>query len=268
MKFPELRKFQTIEGRYKNKIEGKALSFLKGCLTMSPHTRLTAEECLCHEYFEDLRVNDPTLKDLNEAYEQGRVGGMKLIDMEDTRRHNSMKIASTNKIRIKTISDNMIPDTYKRKSVVSSLEDPKVSSMKFSDEGLNYSSKNSPKTHYNNILENKQPQNINIHNTGFDESNYFKQNLWRKKNYPVYTQLAFHSNNKDAKHEDLRKKVSNQVRRQNPNQSQRFKFETNANGFKSSTNSLSQINRKYNFATSTKFASRDKKEKLGGLSGG
>lgn len=67
--FPDMKKYMTAEGRYKGKITGQALSFLKGTLTMSPlerycifcliKFRLTAEECLCHPYFEDLRQKDP-----------------------------------------------------------------------------------------------------------------------------------------------------------------------------------------------------------------
>lgn len=59
--FPDFKKFQTLDIRYRNKITGKALSFLKGTLTMSPNERLTAEECLCHSWFEDLRLRDPEL---------------------------------------------------------------------------------------------------------------------------------------------------------------------------------------------------------------
>ena len=47
----------TLERRYRNKINGKEMDFLKGTLCMSPNHRFTVDECLMHPYFEDLRVS-------------------------------------------------------------------------------------------------------------------------------------------------------------------------------------------------------------------
>lgn len=228
--FPELKKFQTVEGRYKNKINGKALNFLKGTLTMSPHNRLTAEECLCHPYFEDLRLKDPELADINKAFDHNRIESTKATDggtasggggMEDRRSSNPKN--NQVKIRIKTITENPLQES-KRKSGVQSMEDGKASPMGFSEETMGIPAKKSPKTYYNIYEKNNQ----------FEDSKYYKQNLWRRKNYPVYTQMAFHSKSEQVKENDIHRGVQ-QVRRQNP-QGQRFRFE-NSTGFKNNTTS-------------------------------
>jgi serine/threonine protein kinase len=171
--FPELKKLQTIEGRYKNKISGKALNFLKGTLTMSPHNRLTAEECLCHAYFEDLRLKDPDLQDLNKAFDHNRIESTKATDggtagggMEE--RRNSSSKNNQVKIRIKTITENPLQES-KRKSGVQSMEDGKQSPIGFSEDQMGMTSKKSPKTYYNIYEKNNQ----------FEDSKYYKQNLWR-----------------------------------------------------------------------------------------
>ena len=101
--FPELTKWQTVELRYRNKITGKALSFLRGALAMSPQDRLTAEECLCHPWFEDLRTRDPELAELNKLYDQNRIESTKCTDGgQNTRNTSSTTKNNQVKIRIKT----------------------------------------------------------------------------------------------------------------------------------------------------------------------
>lgn len=62
------------------------------------------------------------------------------------------------------------------------MEDEKTSPIGFSEEGGNNNnlySKKSTKTYYN-AYDSKQNH--------FDDPNYYKQNLLRKKNFPLYTQ--------------------------------------------------------------------------------
>ncbi|CAD8081646.1 unnamed protein product [Paramecium primaurelia] len=54
MKFPDIIKNETIEKRYQGKMCHKGLNFLKSCLIMDPNRRITAIECLEHQYLQDL----------------------------------------------------------------------------------------------------------------------------------------------------------------------------------------------------------------------
>ena len=182
--FADIKKFQTVEGRYRNKITGKALSFLKGTLTMSPHDRLTAEEALLHPYFEDQRLKDEELADFNQANDPKvfshvnfnknnhtqRLDSTKATDGggKEERRNSNSKNTQV-KIRIKTIVENPQQEN-KRKSGVQSMQGGKVSPIGFSDEavGMN-STKKGPKTYYNIYEKNNQ----------FEDAKYYKQNQWR-----------------------------------------------------------------------------------------
>jgi cyclin-dependent kinase-like len=56
--FPEVKTLDSIESRYLGKIEKKALSFMKLCLTIDPSKRITVDEALKHPYLLPLSMKD------------------------------------------------------------------------------------------------------------------------------------------------------------------------------------------------------------------
>jgi cyclin-dependent kinase-like len=46
---------ETLEKKYTGKLSRKALSLMIGLLKMDPRQRLTGEQALMHEYFDDVR---------------------------------------------------------------------------------------------------------------------------------------------------------------------------------------------------------------------
>lgn len=249
--FPDSKRFQTLDVRYKNKVEGKALSFQKGTLTMSPSDRLTAEECLQHPYFEDLRTRDPELAELNKAFIENRIESTKCTDGgQDTRMTSSTTNNQVNKIRIKTLNEkhynNSIPQNsnsipqQERKSIGQSVERSIGNNqIVFSDHDINKASK----TYYNLHMQNSQFESTKQHT---------KQEQIKQKNYQVYGN--FKAN------EDQQRQTIQQVKRQNMGKYQfenSINFEPNTKH--NNTGSLSQFQKKYNFTSTTKFASQDKK---------
>jgi cyclin-dependent kinase-like len=59
LKFPNLPKAETLQKKYLGKLSKKALDLMVGLLKMDPQDRLTGEQAIFHEWFEDLRANDP-----------------------------------------------------------------------------------------------------------------------------------------------------------------------------------------------------------------
>lgn len=56
LKFPsDISKPETLEKKYAGKLSRKALSLMQGLLRMDPLQRLTGEQALMHEYFDDIR---------------------------------------------------------------------------------------------------------------------------------------------------------------------------------------------------------------------
>ena len=55
LKFPDMSRPETLEKRYVGKLTKKALSFMKGLLSMDPSKRLRAQDALQHSYFDGLR---------------------------------------------------------------------------------------------------------------------------------------------------------------------------------------------------------------------
>lgn len=55
MKFPEVTKPETLERRYLGKLSKKALNFMKNILKMDPAERLTIEDAIQHNYFDEIR---------------------------------------------------------------------------------------------------------------------------------------------------------------------------------------------------------------------
>ena len=60
MKFPDIRKPETIEKRYLGKLSQQALHLMKSLLQMDPNDRATSLEALCHPYFEGLNYEYTT----------------------------------------------------------------------------------------------------------------------------------------------------------------------------------------------------------------
>ena len=59
MRLKNIKNPETLEKRYKRRIKNDDLSFMKGLLEPSPAKRLTARQAIMHEYFDELRDNDP-----------------------------------------------------------------------------------------------------------------------------------------------------------------------------------------------------------------
>ena len=251
--FPENMPSLTLERRYKNKITGKALSFQQGCLCMSPSQRLTAEDCLMHPYFEDLRISDKELRELS-SLDKNRIestkctdGGLTNLNLLDEQANHFSK-----NIHIKNLNDTTFYKTKRINGVQSVKEDSKPVNLNFDENSITHPANKSSKTYYNvyNTNNNKKP---------FEDTNYYKQNQWKKKNHALYTHLAFRQNPKNDILNDSgsRKSVGNSK----PRREHDFKFENN-NGFKNSTsNSQSQIHKKLNYTNIGKFVSQDKKDK-------
>ena len=55
MKFPDIQKPETLEKRYMSSLSKKALSLMSGLLNMNPSERLTGEQALLHQWFDDIR---------------------------------------------------------------------------------------------------------------------------------------------------------------------------------------------------------------------
>eukprot|EP00960_Hanusia_phi_P053845 762476-Hanusia_phi.AAC.6 len=55
LKFPDMSRPETLEKRYVGKLTKKALSFMKGLLSMDPYKRLNAPDALQNSYFDGLR---------------------------------------------------------------------------------------------------------------------------------------------------------------------------------------------------------------------
>ncbi|MFM7858589.1 MAG: hypothetical protein ACKO96_43380 [Flammeovirgaceae bacterium] len=55
MKFPDIQKPETLEKRYMSSLSKKALSLMSGLLSMNPSERLTGEQALLHQWFDDIR---------------------------------------------------------------------------------------------------------------------------------------------------------------------------------------------------------------------
>ena len=270
--FKDIKNFMTIEGRYKGKMNKEAMSFLKGSLSMSPKNRLTAEEALCHPYFRDLRENDPDLLELSRVFEGGRLGGINIEVCElDDNDKRLTRNGFSNKIRIKNYNEQRFVDK-KQNSFAPSTEDSKGSKInnnikKYTDESVGVTSISSPKTIYN-MLEKQQ--------NNFEDSKYYNQNLWKKKNQPAHTQLAFHNFHgklDKSKANDLeinlRQKIGSQIKGSvhNNSNTSRLKFDHMANGTQTfqkhnTGNSYSQLNKKYNFTIASKFNSQERKPKV------
>ena len=294
--FPNIKNFQTVGGRYK-RVQGQALEFLKATLTMSPRERITADEGLMHPWFEDLRAKDPELQELSEIgmmpYHE-RIENLRKEQAENRNNFigdglNSNRGVTTiknfqnpsNKIRIKTISENSMIDANKKRGPNDSYNEMQMQSKMRStnntfvdDPNVNIKKNQGGKTLYN-IYENGANQTVNESN-----SNLYKGSFIGKKNHPVYTQMQFHSNKGDPSEiagdkpmrNDIRSKIDEARRSQNLHQNQniagasqtKFRFMNGkmvGDQFNNATShSLSHIDKKYNFSTTTgKFQSRDRK---------
>lgn len=118
-------------------------------------------------------------------------------------------------------------------------------------------------------IQNKQSKtyyNLHLQNNQFENSKLVKQvtdNSVTKK-YPVYTNLPTQGNVVTVNEPQQRQTIS-QVKRQNNNNIGKFQFDTNMtlDNSKNKTTSLSQIQKKYNFTSTTKFNSQERKERVG-----
>lgn len=59
MRLKNIKTPVTLEKKYKKAFKGIHMKFLKGLLEPSPSKRLTAKQALMHEYFKELREEDP-----------------------------------------------------------------------------------------------------------------------------------------------------------------------------------------------------------------
>jgi cyclin-dependent kinase-like len=73
-KFPEISRAETLERHYLNKLDGVALSFMKGLLEMNPRRRMSVAEALNHPYLQELggRVDRPLTSQTFIQSEAGR----------------------------------------------------------------------------------------------------------------------------------------------------------------------------------------------------
>lgn len=62
LKFPDVSKPETLEKRYSAKLSKKALSLMVGLMKMDPSQRLTGEQALMHEYFDDIREAEDVIE--------------------------------------------------------------------------------------------------------------------------------------------------------------------------------------------------------------
>jgi cyclin-dependent kinase-like len=54
LKFPDMSRPETLQKKYVGRLSKRALSIMKSLLNMEPSERLSAEQCLQHQYFENL----------------------------------------------------------------------------------------------------------------------------------------------------------------------------------------------------------------------
>ena len=54
LKFPDMSRPETLQKKYVGKLSRRALSIMKALLSMEPRDRPTAEQCLQHNYFENM----------------------------------------------------------------------------------------------------------------------------------------------------------------------------------------------------------------------
>lgn len=59
LKFPEITHPETIEARYAPVMNEIEIDLMKRMLEMDPYQRIKAREAIEHDYFEELRANDP-----------------------------------------------------------------------------------------------------------------------------------------------------------------------------------------------------------------
>ena len=59
LKFPEITHPETIEARYAPVMNDIEIDLMKRMLEMDPYQRIKAREAIEHDYFEELRANDP-----------------------------------------------------------------------------------------------------------------------------------------------------------------------------------------------------------------
>eukprot|EP00241_Pyramimonas_parkeae_P002863 CAMPEP_0114248296 /NCGR_PEP_ID=MMETSP0058-20121206/13497_1 /TAXON_ID=36894 /ORGANISM="Pyramimonas parkeae, CCMP726" /LENGTH=456 /DNA_ID=CAMNT_0001361693 /DNA_START=334 /DNA_END=1700 /DNA_ORIENTATION=- len=69
LKFPDMSRPEHVELKYKGKLTGHALSFMKALLQMDPADRMSGTDCLNHPYFEG--IEDPSPLRINNAHLAG-----------------------------------------------------------------------------------------------------------------------------------------------------------------------------------------------------
>ena len=97
LKFPEISHFQTLESRYKKKIDKVGLSLLSQLLSIDEKTRPTAEQALQHPFFADL------LKEDVELLEELRKDNLTILQMQENKlanKDNSTKSGQPAKMEI------------------------------------------------------------------------------------------------------------------------------------------------------------------------
>lgn len=69
LKFPDMNRPETLQKKYVGKLSKRAFSIMKGLLSMEPRERPSSEQCLQHNYFENLDKSKfesgPGLNELN-----------------------------------------------------------------------------------------------------------------------------------------------------------------------------------------------------------
>ena len=95
LKFPEISHFQTLENRYKKKIDKVGLSLLSQLLSIDEKTRPTAEQALQHPFFADL------LKEDTELLEELRKDNQTILQTQENKflnKEQSIKTAPNHKL--------------------------------------------------------------------------------------------------------------------------------------------------------------------------
>ena len=195
LKFPEVTHYQTLENRYKKKIDKVGLNLLSQLLSIDEKTRPTAEQAILHPFFADL------LKDDVELLEELKKDNQTILHVQETKLNSPAlptkpNVMTKNELQKRLIDkENIANKTNQVKITKKSSHSPikKMDNLK--------EDKNESKTQTNQTRE-KQMENVNKpRENKMTESFHEKQKDGSKK-----YQLKNKSENMDYKFKNNQKK--------------------------------------------------------------